>query len=148
MPVVRACRSRQNRKVFGQTARRWNFDRATVFINPRGVEATPIVVDGVMYVSGSWSVVYALDARTGEELWVYDPKVSGEDAAKGCCDVVNRGVAVYEGKVFVGVFDGRLEALDAKTGEVVWSQVTVDQSKPYTITGAPRVFKDKVIIGM
>ena len=114
---------------------------------PRGVEATPIVVDGVMYVTGSWSVVYALDARTGEEIWVYDPEVSGEDAAKGCCDVVNRGLAVYEGKVFVGVFDGRLEALDAKTGAVIWSNVTVDQSKPYTITGAPRVIKDKVIIG-
>ena len=66
----------------------------------------------------------------------YDPEVSGEDAAKGCCDVINRGLAVYEGKVFVGVFDGRLEALDAKTGEVV-EVVTVDQSKPYTITGAP-----------
>ena len=115
--------------------------------NPRGVEATPIVVDGIMYVSGSWSVVYALDARTGDQLWVYDPEVSGEAAAKGCCDVVNRGVAVYDGKVYVGVFDGRLEALDAKTGEVVWSQVTVDQTQPYTITGAPRVFKDKVIIG-
>ena len=74
---------------------------------PRGVEATPIVVDGIMYVTGSWSVVYALDARTGDELWVYDPKVSGEAAAKGCCDVVNRGVAVYDGKVYVGVFDGR-----------------------------------------
>ncbi|MEK9543343.1 MAG: PQQ-binding-like beta-propeller repeat protein, partial [Luminiphilus sp.] len=99
---------------------------------PRGVEATPIVVDGTMYVSGAWSVVYALDARSGEELWVYDPYVSGEAAAKGCCDVVNRGVAVYDGKVYVGVFDGRLEALDASTGEVVWSQVTVDQSMPYT----------------
>ena len=114
---------------------------------PRGAEATPIVVDCVMYVSGSWSVVYAIDAKTGEELWTYDPQVSGEDAAKGCCDVVNRGVAVHNGKVFVGVFDGRLEALDAETGAVLWSNVTVDQSKPYTITGAPRVFKDKVIIG-
>ena len=114
---------------------------------PRGAEATPIVVDGVMYVSGSWSVVYAIDAKTGEELWTYDPEVSGKDAAKGCCDVVNRGVAVHNGKVFVGVFDGRLEALDAATGEVLWSNVTVDQTKPYTITGAPRVFKDKVIIG-
>ena len=86
---------------------------------PRGAEATPIVVDGVMYVTGSWSVVYAIDARTGKELWTYDPEVSGEDAAKGCCDVVNRGVAVHNGKVFVGVFDGRLEALDAASGEVL-----------------------------
>jgi len=135
--------SKINRDTLQDLGIGWVYDMK----KPRGVEATPIVVDGVMYVSGSWSVVYALDARTGEELWVYDPKVSGEDAAKGCCDVVNRGVAVYDGKVFVGVFDGRLEALDAKTGEVVWSQVTVDQSKPYTITGAPRVFKNKVIIG-
>ena len=82
----------------------WTYDLKT----NRGVEATPIVVDGVMYVTSAWSVVYALDAKTGEELWVYDPKVSGEDAAKGCCDVINRGVAVYKGKVFIGVFDGRL----------------------------------------
>ncbi len=132
-----------NRDTLADLGIGWVYDMK----KPRGVEATPVVVDGVMYVSGSWSVVYALDARTGKELWTYDPKVSGEDAAKGCCDVVNRGVAVYEGKVFVGVFDGRLEALDAKTGEVLWSNVTVDQSKPYTITGAPRAFKNKVIIG-
>ena len=122
----------------------YDFDSART---ARGVEATPIVVDGVMYVTGSWSIVYALDAKTGEELWVYDPDIAGEEAVKGCCGVVNRGVAVNEGKVFVGVFDGRLEALDAKTGEVVWSKVTVDQSKPYTITGAPRIVKDKVLIG-
>lgn len=121
----------------------WTYDLHT----SRGVEATPIIVDGVMYVTGSWSIVYALDAKTGKEIWVYDPKVSGEDAAKGCCDVVNRGVAVADGKVFVGVFDGRLEALDAKTGKVVWSTLTVDKSKPYTITGAPRVIKDNVLIG-
>ena len=65
------------------------------FRQPRGVEATPIVVDGVMYVTGPWSTVYALDARTGRELWVYDPKVPGAKAAHACCDVVNRGVAVH-----------------------------------------------------
>lgn len=122
----------------------YDFDAAKT---ARGVEATPIVVDGVMYVTGAWSMVYALDAKTGEELWVYDPEVSGEDAAKGCCDVVNRGVAIHEGKVLVGIFDGRLEALDAKTGKVVWSTLTVDKSMPYTITGAPRVVKGKVLIG-
>ena len=122
----------------------YDFDKAKT---ARGVEATPIVLDGIMYVTGAWSMVYALDAKTGEELWVYDPEVSGEDAAKGCCDVVNRGVAVHEGKVLVAVFDGRLEALDAKTGEVVWSTLTVDKSMPYTMTGAPRVVKDKVLIG-
>ena len=121
----------------------WTYPLAT----SRGVEATPIVVDGVMYVTSAWSVVHALNAKTGEEIWVYDPEVSGEDAAKGCCDVINRGVAVYGGKVYIGVFDGRLEALDAKTGKVLWSTLTVDKSKPYTITAAPRVVKGKVLIG-
>ena len=132
-----------NRDTLPELGVGWVYETA----KPRGAEATPLVIDGVMYVSSAWSVVYALDAKTGEELWVYDPEVSGQDAAKGCCDVVNRGVAVHNGKVFIGVFDGRLEALDAATGEVIWSEVTVDQTKPYTITGAPRVFKDKVIIG-
>ena len=121
----------------------WTYDLAT----NRGVESTPIVVDGVMYVTSAWSLVYALDAKTGEELWVYDPDVDRAVGVKACCDVVNRGVAVYDGKVFVGVIDGRLEALDAETGEVVWSKITVDQSKPYTITGAPRVVNGKVLIG-
>ncbi|WP_371395888.1 PQQ-dependent dehydrogenase, methanol/ethanol family [Fretibacter rubidus] len=130
----------------GELAPAWTYDFDAAR-TARGVEATPIVVDGVMYVTGAWSIVYALDAKTGEELWVYDPDIAGEEAAKGCCGVVNRGVAIYESKVFIGVFDGRLEALDAKSGKRLWSTVTVDQSKPYTITGAPRVVKDKVLIG-
>ncbi|MGB5269497.1 MAG: PQQ-dependent dehydrogenase, methanol/ethanol family, partial [Eudoraea sp.] len=121
----------------------WTYELSTA----RGVEATPIVVDGVMYVTSAWSVVHALDARTGTEKWVYDPAVDRAVGVKACCDVVNRGVAVYDGRVYVGVIDGRLEALDAATGEVVWSTVTVDQSKPYTITGAPRVYNGKVLIG-
>ncbi len=121
----------------------WTYDLATA----RGVESTPIVVDGVMYVTSAWSVVYALDAATGEELWVYDPQVDRAVGVKACCDVVNRGVAVYEGKILVGVIDGRLEALDATTGERLWSTVTVDQSLPYTITGAPRVANGMVMIG-
>ncbi len=121
----------------------WTYDLKT----GRGMESTPIVVDGVMYLTSSWSVVYALDPVTGEELWVHDPDVDRAVGVKACCDVVNRGVAVYDGKVYVGVIDGRLQALDAKTGEVVWSKVTVDQSKPYTITGAPRIVKGNVLIG-
>ncbi|HEY0315489.1 MAG TPA: PQQ-dependent dehydrogenase, methanol/ethanol family [Sphingomonas sp.] len=113
----------------------------------RGVEATPIVVDGIMYVSGPWSVVMALDARTGRKLWGYDPQIEGGFARKGCCDVVNRGVAYDKGKIFVGIFDGRLVALDARTGKRVWSVRTTDADKSYTITGAPRVVKGKVIIG-
>ena len=114
----------------------------------RGVEATPIVVDGVMYVTASWSIVHALDAVTGEELWVYDPEVPREFAFKGCCDVVNRGVALYEGKVFVGAYDGYLHALDAATGEQLWKTDTIENREmSYTITGAPRVINGKVIIG-
>jgi len=113
----------------------------------RGIEATPIVVDGVMFVTGSWSRVFAFDAKTGERKWSFDPEVPGDKAAHACCDVVNRGVAVYENKVFVGTIDGRLIALDADTGEVVWSTRTTDIEKPYTITGAPRVVKGRVIIG-
>ena len=114
----------------------------------RGVEATPLVVDGIMYVTASWSVVHAIDVRTGKKIWSFDPKVDKSKGFKGCCDVVNRGVALYEGKVFVGAYDGRLIALDAATGQPVWEKDTiVDRSKSYTITGAPRVFKGKVIIG-
>jgi PQQ-dependent dehydrogenase (methanol/ethanol family) len=113
----------------------------------RGQEATPIVVDGAMYVSTAWSHVKAYDVRTGEALWAYNPEVDPAKGVDACCDVVNRGVAVWDGKVFVGTIDGRLIALDSATGEVLWSVVTVDQTKPYTITGAPRIVKGQVIIG-
>src|SRR5260370_37395382 len=112
-----------------------------------GVEATPVVVDGIMYQAASWSVVHAIDARTGKKLWSYDPGVDREKGYKGCCDVVNRGVALWKGKVFVGAYDGRLIALDAVTGKVVWERDTlIDKEHSYTITGAPRVFNGKVLI--
>src|SRR5215813_12064873 len=88
----------------------------------RGVESTPLVVDGIMYVTASWSVVHALDARTGKRLWSFDPKVPRSFGEKACCDVVNRGVALYKGRVYVGAFDGRLIALDAVSGEKVWEK--------------------------
>jgi len=113
----------------------------------RGQEATPIVVDGVMYTSTAWSKVKALDAATGKIIWEFDPEVPGQWAVNACCDVVNRGVAVYEGKVYVGTLDGRLIALDAETGQEVWSTQTFPTDKPYTITGAPRAFKGLVVIG-
>src|SRR5687767_6589241 len=113
----------------------------------RGQEATPLVVDGVLYVSTAWSRVRAYDAATGKLLWVYDPEVPGEWAVNACCDVVNRGVAVWEGKLYVGSFDGRLIALEAATGRELWDVNTIDRTKPYTITGAPRVVKGKVLIG-
>ena len=93
----------------------------------RGVEATPVVVDGIMYQTASWSVVHAIDARTGKRLWSYDPKIDREKGYKGCCDVVNRGVALWKGKVFVGAYDGRLIALDAVTGKVAWEKDTLDR---------------------
>ncbi len=114
----------------------------------RGVESTPLVVDGVMYVTASWSVVHAVDVRTGRRIWTFDPKVNRALGYRGCCDVVNRGVALYQGKVFVASYDGRLIALDAATGRKLWDKDTIiDRKFSYTITGAPRVFNGKVIIG-
>jgi quinohemoprotein ethanol dehydrogenase len=116
----------------------------------RGQEATPIVIDGVMYVSTAWSMVKAYDAASGKLLWSYDPEVPRELGVKGCCDVVNRGVAAWKGKIYVGTFDGRLVALDARTGKPVWSVATGEESNHgnLTITQAPRVVKGRVLIGM
>jgi quinohemoprotein ethanol dehydrogenase len=122
----------------------WTYNLESV----RGVEATPLVVDGIMYVTAPWSVVHAIDVRTGKKIWTYDPEVSRAIGYKGCCDVVNRGVALYKGKVFVGAFDGRLVAIDAASGKKAWEKDTViDHGHSYTITGAPRVVKGNVLIG-
>lgn len=121
----------------------WSYDLET----ERGIEATSIVVDGIMYTTSSWSVVYALDARTGKLLWTFDPKVQKDKIKHTCCGPVNRGVAVWDGRVFLGALDGRLFALSAKTGEVKWEVSTFDPSLPYSITGAPRIVKGKVLIG-
>jgi PQQ-dependent dehydrogenase (methanol/ethanol family) len=127
----------------GELGLSWTYDTG----ERRGHQATPIVVDGVMYITGSWSKVYALDARTGEQIWAYDPQVPGAYARWACCDVVNRGVALHQGKVYVGTIDGRLISLDAASGEEVWSVQTTDPEKRYTITGAPRIGNGKVVIG-
>ncbi len=114
----------------------------------RGVEATPVVVDGVMYVTTPWSIVHAINARTGENIWTFDSKSPREQGYKLCCDVVNRGVAVYKGKVYVGTPDARLIALDAATGKALWTaDASPDRTRPYTITGAPLVAKGKVFVG-
>jgi len=113
----------------------------------RGQEATPLVIDGKLYLTTAWSKVKAYDAATGEPLWEYDPKVPGETGVKVCCDVVNRGVAAWGNSLFLGTLDGRLVSLDRESGEVQWEVVTVDQTKAYSITGAPRVIDGKVIIG-
>ncbi|MGE4338853.1 MAG: PQQ-dependent dehydrogenase, methanol/ethanol family, partial [Pigmentiphaga sp.] len=97
--------------------------------------------------TSAWSKVQAFDVTTGRLLWQYDPQVPGETGVKACCDVVNRGAAYWDGRIFVGTLDGRLIALDSHTGKALWSVLTVDQSKPYTITGAPRVIHGRVIIG-
>jgi quinohemoprotein ethanol dehydrogenase len=121
----------------------WYYDVDT----RRGQEATPLVVDGVMYFTTAWSKVISLDAASGARRWEYDPKVPREWGVNACCDVVNRGVAAWKGKVFVGTLDGRLIALDAASGKPVWETLTIDPKMRYTITGAPRVVKGKVIIG-
>jgi alcohol dehydrogenase (cytochrome c)/quinohemoprotein ethanol dehydrogenase len=121
----------------------WYFDLDT----GRGQEATPLVIDGTMYVTSAWSKAFAVDARTGKEKWRFDPQVVGAKAIDACCDVVNRGVAAWGNNVYLGTLDGRLIALDMATGKVVWSVQTTDPTKRYTITGAPRVIKGNVIIG-
>ncbi|MEP7311400.1 MAG: PQQ-dependent dehydrogenase, methanol/ethanol family [Pseudomonadota bacterium] len=114
----------------------------------RGLQATPLVIDGVMYTSGVAGRAYALDARSGKLLWAFDPQVDGQVTRKACCDSVNRGVAVWQGKVYVAALDGRLFALDAATGAVVWQVDTViDHQRAYTSTGAPEIAGKAVVIG-
>ena len=113
----------------------------------RGQQASPLIVDGVMYSTSAWSKVQAIRATTGELLWQFDPQVAPEWDVKSCCGVQNRGAAVWKGRVYVGTLDGRLIALEAETGDVVWQTQTTDLNYRYSITGAPRVVKDKVIIG-
>ena len=110
-------------------------------------ESTPLEVDGVIYVSTAWSRVYAFDARTGKTLWEFNPHVPGTWAVNACCGLVNRGVAAYKGKIYLGTLDGRLVALDARSGKVVWSVQTFDKKERYSITGAPRIVKGRVLIG-
>src|SRR5581483_4420274 len=121
----------------------WYYDLDT----RRGQESTPLVIDGNIYFTTAWSKVVALNAATGALLWTFDPKVPPQWAINACCDVVNRGVAAWGNKLFLGTLDGRLIALDRATGKPVWETLTIDRNYRYTITGAPRVVKGKVIIG-
>lgn len=136
---------RIDRDNVGEVGFAWDYATGT----QRGLEATPIVVDGVMYTSGTTGRVYALDAATGEELWTFDPMSDGQVNRYACCDEVNRGVAVWEGHVYVASLDGRLFALDAANGEIVWEVDTFDYDpdRAYTSTGAPEVAGDVVVIG-
>jgi len=125
----------------------WDYKLGT----KRGLEATPVVVDGVMYAVGNWGRVYAVDAVTGHELWRYDPQVEGQSGRYACCDVVNRGIAVWKGRVYVASVDGYLHAIDARTGERVWRVDTLPERKPegfhYFISGAPVLAGDVIVIG-
>ena len=129
----------------------WSYEIPAATGNPQNrQEATHLVHDGVLYSIAPWSVVYAVDARTGEEIWRRDPEVDQAIwQSRICCGVVNRGLALYEGKVIAPVVDGRLRALDAATGEVLWDTRVSPDTQAYTITMAPRVIKGgKVIIGV
>src|SRR5690606_25306256 len=106
-----------------------------------------IYADGVLYNISPFNVVTAYDAKTGAELWSFDPQVPREMARYSCCEPVSRGLAMWEDKVIIATLDGRLLALDRKTGTQIWSTRTFGDDYPYTITGAPRVFDGKVVIG-
>ncbi len=121
----------------------WYFDTGTT----RGLEASPLIIDGVIYSTGSWSKVFANDAVSGQPLWNYDPQVPRAWGVNACCDVVNRGVAAWGDSIYFGSLDGRLIALDSATGNLRWETLTIDPARPYTITGAPRIINGKVIIG-
>jgi PQQ-dependent dehydrogenase (methanol/ethanol family) len=135
----------------------WSTDLETF---PGQIEGTPLVVDGTIYVTGPWSVVVAVDARTGKVKWRWDPQIphpTFKVDARGlrtrlgpslCCGPVNRGVAYHNGKVFVGTLDSRLVALDARTGRTVWSTQVASKVDDYSISSAPRVIKGKVITGI
>ncbi|MEM9750248.1 MAG: PQQ-dependent dehydrogenase, methanol/ethanol family [Pseudomonadota bacterium] len=126
----------------------WEYDLGT----ERGIEATPIVIDGVMVFSGVWGRVYVLDAETGAELWTFDPEVTAYDpqaARRACCDAVSRGLSVWGGKVYASALDGRLFALDLKTGETLWSVQTIPENEgmAYTVSGAPQIAGDVIVVG-
>jgi quinohemoprotein ethanol dehydrogenase len=114
----------------------------------RGLQATPIVVDGIMVFPGNWGKIYALDAVTGAERWTFDPEVDGQIGRNACCDVVSRGISVWKGRVYTVALDGKLSALDLKTGKPVWRAKTItDSTFPYAVTGAPQIAGKVVVVG-
>ena len=116
----------------------------------RGLEATPVVVDGALYTTGNFGWVYAVDAATGHELWKYNPEVDGQWGRYACCDAINRGVAVWQGRVYVGALDGYLHAIDAATGQRLWKVDTLPArgpKAPFTLSATPVVAGDLVIVG-
>ena len=133
-----------NDKTVSELGIKWYLDLP----KDRSLTGTPLAIDGILYFNGSYNVVRAVEAKTGKLLWEFDPKVTEHsgDRLRMMWDW-NRGIAFWKGKVFNATIDGRLIALDANTGKPVWTVQTFDPQKPLIITGAPKVFKDKVIIG-
>jgi len=113
----------------------------------RGLESTPLVVNGVLYNVSAFNIVTAYDGATGRKLWTYDPQVERQWARLACCGAGTRGIAAWNGKIYVAALDGRLIAVNVKTGKPLWSVQTFDKAHAYSITGAPRVFDGKVVIG-
>ncbi len=133
-----------NRETVGRLGFAWEFKPGT----DRGMESTPLVVEGVMYVAGVAGRVHALDAQTGRPLWQFEPPLDLKNSRAACCDLVNRGLAVKDGRVYVGAFDGILYALDARDGKLIWKTDTiVDRKLSYSVTGAPQIAGNVVVIG-
>lgn len=135
-----------NQSSLGRLGFAWQYELGT----SRGLEASPIVIDGVMFAVGDYGRVYALNAATGRKLWTFIPAVDMRYARYACCDVVNRGLAIWKGRVYVGALDGYLYCLDARTGRVLWrADSLIDRHKrlPYTVTGAPVIAGHVVVIG-
>ena len=136
----------------------WYYDTDSL---PGTLEASPVISNGTLYGTVTWGAVFAVDARTGKEKWRWDPHEGHQNFPPGsegnpnkvrtgpslCCGPGNRGVAVYDGRVYVGTLDARLVALDAETGKVDWDVPTAEKNSDYSITGAPLIVKGKVIIG-
>ncbi|MDA5094670.1 PQQ-dependent methanol/ethanol family dehydrogenase [Aliiroseovarius sp. KMU-50] len=111
----------------------------------RGQETQPLIYDGIMYVTGSYSRLYAIDVETGEEIWQYDARLP--EGILPCCDVINRGGAIYGDKIYFGTLDARIVALDLKTGDVVWKDKIADYKAGYSYTSAPLIVDGLVITG-
>ncbi|PZU07245.1 methanol/ethanol family PQQ-dependent dehydrogenase [Sphingomonas sp.] len=106
----------------------------------RGQEGQALIYDGVIYITASYSRIFALDAKTGQKIWSYSYRLP--DDIRPCCDVVNRGAAIYGDKIFFGTLDAAMVALDRKTGKVIWRKKFQDHTAGYTMTGAPTIVKD------
>ena len=132
-----------NERTVGRLGLAWYADLNTY----RGVEATPLVIGETLYNVSAWDIVTAYDAASGKAKWTYDPKVPSIYGRIACCGPVSRGLAAWHGKIYLATLDGRLIALDARTGAPVWTTSTLEPGQPLSITGAPRIADGLVVIG-